>query len=161
VWHEQNTLCSLVSKQNQDLLYFWTGIIGIVGIMDRHGYKEQKITGTAMYTRTQNVIPARHLEWHSVLKQCSDQLSRQQMQNSTPWRSAQTGVTSLRSCRMLRGAMSRKSADMFNRCSLRSKCDQTRDLAVRVSDYWSWGPGFDSRFCMGILPWRGPVWGVQ
>jgi hypothetical protein len=27
--------------------------------------------------------------------------------------------------------------------------DQPRGLVVRVSDYWSWGTGFDSRFCHG------------
>jgi hypothetical protein len=29
--------------------------------------------------------------------------------------------------------------------------DQPRSLVVRVSDYWSWGSGFDSRFYMGIF----------
>jgi hypothetical protein len=27
--------------------------------------------------------------------------------------------------------------------------DQPLGLVVRVSDYWSWGPGFESRFCHG------------
>jgi hypothetical protein len=35
-----------------------------------------------------------------------------------------------------------------------------RGLVVRVSDYWLWGPGFDSRFYHGVFPWRGrfPWW---
>jgi hypothetical protein len=33
--------------------------------------------------------------------------------------------------------------------------DQPRGLVVRVSGYWSWGPGFDSRFCHGNFP----LWG--
>ena len=41
-----------------------------------------------------------------------------------------------------------------------SYCDQPRGLVVRVSDYWSWGPGFDSRLYRGNFPWRGrfPRW---
>jgi hypothetical protein len=27
--------------------------------------------------------------------------------------------------------------------------DQPHGLVIRISDYWSWGPGFDSRFCNG------------
>jgi hypothetical protein len=30
-----------------------------------------------------------------------------------------------------------------------TRCDQPRGLVDRVSDYWSWGPGFDYRFCHG------------
>jgi hypothetical protein len=33
--------------------------------------------------------------------------------------------------------------------SLQFKIDQPHGLVVRVSDYWSWGPGFDSRFHHG------------
>jgi hypothetical protein len=33
--------------------------------------------------------------------------------------------------------------------------DQPRGLVVRVSDYWSWGPGFDSRFCHGDFSLKG------
>jgi hypothetical protein len=30
-------------------------------------------------------------------------------------------------------------------------CDQPRGIVVRLSDYWSWGPGFDSRFYHGYF----------
>ena len=60
VWHEQNSVCSLVSKQKQGFLYFSTGIMGIVGNMGRHGYEEGRILGSGMYTRRRNVITARH-----------------------------------------------------------------------------------------------------
>jgi hypothetical protein len=33
--------------------------------------------------------------------------------------------------------------------------DQPRGLVVRVSDYWSWGPGFDSRFYRGNFSLKG------
>jgi hypothetical protein len=45
--------------------------------------------------------------------------------------------------------------------------DQPRGLVVRVSDYWSWGPRFDSRFCHGDFSLKGKipmatmVWVVQ
>jgi hypothetical protein len=65
VWHEQNTLCSLVSEQNQGFLYFSTGIMGIVGM---HDYEEGRILGSGMYTRGHDVIIVR--------KQCSDRLRR-------------------------------------------------------------------------------------
>jgi hypothetical protein len=35
--------------------------------------------------------------------------------------------------------------------------DQPRGLVVRVSDYWSWGPGFDSRFCHGDFSLKGKI----
>jgi hypothetical protein len=35
--------------------------------------------------------------------------------------------------------------------------DQPRGLIVRVSDYWSWGPGFDSRFCHGDFSLKGKI----
>jgi hypothetical protein len=35
--------------------------------------------------------------------------------------------------------------------------DQPRGLVVRVSDYWSWGTGFDSRFCHGDFPLKGKI----
>jgi hypothetical protein len=47
------------------------------------------------------------------------------------------------------------------------RTDQPRGLVVRVSDYWSWGPGFDSRFyhrdfsLKGKIPMVTMVWVVQ
>jgi hypothetical protein len=35
--------------------------------------------------------------------------------------------------------------------------DQPRGLVVRVSDYWSWGPGFDSRLCHGDFSLKGKI----
>jgi hypothetical protein len=35
--------------------------------------------------------------------------------------------------------------------------DQPHGLVVRVSDYWSWGPGFDSWFCHGDFSLKGKI----
>jgi hypothetical protein len=35
--------------------------------------------------------------------------------------------------------------------------DQPRGLVVKVSDYWSWGPGFDSWFCHGDFSLKGKI----
>jgi hypothetical protein len=35
--------------------------------------------------------------------------------------------------------------------------DQPRGLVVTVSDYWLWGPGFDSRFYHGNFPLQGRI----
>jgi hypothetical protein len=35
--------------------------------------------------------------------------------------------------------------------------DQPRGVVVRVSDYWSWGPEFDSRFCHGNFSLKGKI----
>jgi hypothetical protein len=35
--------------------------------------------------------------------------------------------------------------------------DQPRGLVVRVSDYWSWDSGFDSRFCHGDFSLKGKI----
>jgi hypothetical protein len=37
------------------------------------------------------------------------------------------------------------------------RVDRPRGLVVRVSDYWSWGPGFDSRFYQGDLSLKGKI----
>jgi hypothetical protein len=36
-------------------------------------------------------------------------------------------------------------------------CDQPRGIVVRVSDYWSWGPGFDSWFYHGDCFLKGNI----
>jgi hypothetical protein len=38
-----------------------------------------------------------------------------------------------------------------------SVCDQPRGLEVRVSDHWSWGPGFDSRSYHGDFSLTGKI----
>jgi hypothetical protein len=35
--------------------------------------------------------------------------------------------------------------------------DQPSDLVVRVSNYWSYGPGFDSRFYHGGFSLKGKI----
>jgi hypothetical protein len=37
------------------------------------------------------------------------------------------------------------------------KCDTSRGPVVRVSDYWSWGPGFDYWFCHGDFSLKGKI----
>jgi len=46
-------------------------------------------------------------------------------------------------------------ATQWNAQTKYSPWDQPRGLVVRVSDYYSWGPAFDSRLYRGNFPWRG------